>query len=135
MLPSLFSIFLGYSFWTQGLIIWIGIHVHNIHTNISICCVYMCMAWNLSAQQITTLNSRNGSSDTVLILLSRNPLLTWYPGLYSSREEFESVVLTWLKLFKTKNRDFFSETNLKTLLVKYSQISCTYRFLQVDSII
>lgn len=68
--------------------------MRNIHTNISICCVYMCMPWNLSVQQITTLNSRNGSSDTVIILLSLNPLLTWYSGFYSSREEFESVVLT-----------------------------------------
>lgn len=81
--------FLGYSFWTQGLIIIrIGVHVHNIRTNISICCVYICMLWNLSVQQINILNSRNGSSDTVIILLRLNPLLTWCLGFYSSREDF-----------------------------------------------
>lgn len=90
--------------------------MHNIHTNISICCVYICMLWNLSVQQINILNSRNGSSDIVIILLRLNPLLIWYLGFYPSREEFESVILTSLLLFKTKNKGCFSKTNMKTLV-------------------
>lgn len=103
--------FLGYSFWTQGLIIIIriGVHVHNIRTNISICCVYICMLWNLSVQQINILNSRNGPSDEVIILLRLKPLLTWCLGFHSSREDFESVVITWLLLLKTKNKGCFED--------------------------
>lgn len=70
-------------------------------------CVYICMLWNLSIQQINTLNSQNGSSDIVIIPLRLNPLLTWYLGFYSSREEFQSVELTWLLLFKTKKKVSF----------------------------
>lgn len=68
--------------------------MHNIRTDMSICCVYICMLWNLSVQQINTLNSQNGSSDIVIIPLKLNPLLTWYLGFYSNREEFQSVELT-----------------------------------------
>lgn len=60
-----------------------------------------------------------------------NPLLTWYPGFQSSREEFESVILTWLKLFKTENRGCIFRDKFEDLVgVKYSQIWCTYRFSQ-----
>lgn len=70
--------------------------MHNIHTDISICllCVYICMLWNLSVQPINTLNSRKGSSDIAIIPLRLNPLLTWYLGFHSRREEFQSVELT-----------------------------------------
>lgn len=67
------------------------------------------MLWNLSIQQINTLNSQNGSSDIVIIPLRLNPLLTWYLGFYSSREEFQSVELTLLLLFKTKKVSFFRD--------------------------
>lgn len=50
--------------------------MHNIRTDISLCCVYICMLWNLGVQQINTLNSQNGSSDKVIIPLKLNPLLT-----------------------------------------------------------
>lgn len=71
--------------------------MHNIRTDISICCVYICMLWNLSVQlecTINTSNSQNGSSDVVIIPLRLTPLLTWYLGFYSSGEEIQSVELT-----------------------------------------
>lgn len=39
-----FSPYFGIQLWTQGLHIWLGVHVHNIRTDISICCVciYAC---------------------------------------------------------------------------------------------
>lgn len=45
-----------------------------------------------------------------------NPLLTWYPGFHSSKEEFESVILTRLKLFKTKNRGCFFKDKFEDLV-------------------
>lgn len=90
--------------------------MHNIHTDISICllCVYICMLWNLSVQPINTLNSRKGSSDIAIIPLRLNPLLTWYLGFHSSREEFQSAELTdYYCCLKLKNKGCFYRDKFK----------------------
>lgn len=63
--------------------------MHNTRTDISICCVYICMIRNLSVQQINILNSRNGSTDSDYPFETES-ILTWYLGFYSSWDEFVS---------------------------------------------
>ena len=87
--------------------------------------MYICLLWNLSVQQINTLNFQNGSSDIVIVPLRLNSLLTKYLGFYSSREEFQSFELTRL-LKNLKTKALFSETDLMILVGEIQQIWCTY---------
>lgn len=46
LLPSLFSIFWDTAF-EHRVLLFEEECVHNIHISISVCCVYMCVPWNL----------------------------------------------------------------------------------------